>query len=61
MTIKYLDDNMNVIIVNAIIIDKVLVNPLFDTHIHSVEVENGWLELWNVDGFMCVYFVSDDC
>lgn len=60
MTLTYLDDEMNKVTVNVIVIEKADVRPPYDTHIRSVEVEDGWWELWNIDGYVCGYFEADE-
>lgn len=59
ITLTYLDDNMNVVDVNVVVIEKADIRPPYDTHIRTVEVEDGWWELWNIDGVVCGYFEAD--
>lgn len=59
-TLTYLDDNMNVVDINVMIIEKANVRPLYDRHIRTIEVYSGWWELWNIDGIVCGYFEADE-
>ena len=59
-TLRFLDDDMNEVVVDVIRIEKADVRPLYDTHIRSVEVSDGWWELWNIDGCVCGYFEEDE-
>lgn len=59
ITLTYLDDNMNVVDVNVVVIEKADIRPPYDTHIRTIEVEDGWWELWNIDGVVCGYFEAD--
>lgn len=59
ITLCYLDDNMNVVDVNVVVIEKADIRPLYDTHIRSIETGTGLWELWNIDGIVCGYFEAD--
>ena len=61
-TVRFLDDDMNEIIVNVIIIEKSDIRPLFDNHIRSIELSSGegWMELWNIDGLVCGYIEEEE-
>lgn len=60
MTLTYLDDEMNEVTINVIVIEKADVRLPYDKHIRTVEVSDGWWELWNINGYVCGYFEVDD-
>lgn len=59
ITLCYLDDNMNVVDVNVVVIEKADIRPPYDTHIRSIEIGTDLWELWNIDGVVCGYYEAD--
>jgi len=60
ITLRFLDDEVRECILDVLVVEKSDILPLFDKHIRSVEVENGWWELWNINGRVCGYFEEDE-
>lgn len=60
ITLNYLDDEVRENSVDVVVIEKADVRPLFDTHIRTLEMSDGWWELWNIDGVVCGYFEEDE-
>ena len=59
MTIKALDENCKEVEYTFVVIEKADVRPPYDTKVRSVEMADGWWELWNIDGVLCGYFEEE--
>lgn len=54
--IRFFDWNGNFHEAFVKIVSKTEICPLFDTHIASVELNDGFIEIWNVDGELWGYY-----
>lgn len=60
ITLRFLDDEMNEMFVEVKVVEKTDLCFATDHHIRSVEVENGWWELYNVNGEVWGFFEADE-
>ena len=59
-TITFLDENLDVQTVSYMEVNPSTIRPEFDIHIRSIEVLDGWVELWRCNGVLCGYFETEE-